>query len=332
MSKKKYWCYRINNDEVKYFWKELIDKRLRQGWGWLKGQDLRNFKVDKGAGRNRPMFNNVKKGHILIIPHLPTWDEIAIVEAIEDWNIGYKFEIDKGIGDYGHIFPAKYIKKFTRHNKNVSGNIRSTLKNPSRFWNIDHYAKDVEKLLSIEVSELSKKQDYKSRLEGSIENVFSEIFNESEFADKVYKKLNEQFTREEWEFALVHGLKQIFPFYHIERVGGIEEKKHGTDILIRLPGIIIDYEYAIAIQVKDYEGFVAKDVIKQINKAEKYWNDENVKLIEKIVIVTRADKDDNINLIDNQSGVKFIFAKEFMQLLSNIGQNFIGIKSYINNN
>lgn len=332
MGKKRYWCYRIDNSRLDYFWKELIDKKLRQGWGWLKGQDLSNFKVDKGAGRNRPMYNNVKKGDILLIPHLPTWDEIAIVEAIEDWNVGYKFEIDNKIGDYGHIFPANYIKKFTRHNKNVSGNIRSTLKNPSRFWNIDHYSKDVEKLISIEVSELSKTQDYKNRLEGSIENVFSEIFNESDFSKKLYKKLNEQFTREEWEFALVHGLKQIFPFYHIERVGGIEEKKHGTDILIRLPGIIVDYEYAIAIQVKDYEGFVADDVIKQINKAEKYWNDENIKLIEKIVVITRADKDDNINLIDNSSGVKFIFAKEFMELLSIIGQSHIGIKSFIENN
>jgi hypothetical protein len=41
------------------------------------------------------MFNNVKKGDILLVPHLPSWDEIAIVDAIEDWNIGYKFEIDK---------------------------------------------------------------------------------------------------------------------------------------------------------------------------------------------------------------------------------------------
>ena len=53
---------------------------------------------------------------------------------------------------------------------------------------------------------------------------------------------------------------------------------------------------AIAVQVKDYEGFVADDVIKQIDKAEKYWNDENIKLIEKIVIVIRAGKEENINL------------------------------------
>jgi hypothetical protein len=325
MAERNYWCYRINNDLADFFWNELMDNRLRQGWGWLKGQDLRNFKKDEGAGRNFPMFKLVKKGDILLVPHLPSWDEVAIVEATKDWDIGYKFEIDKELGDFGHIFPAKYIKKFIRSNKNVSGNIRSTLKNRLRFWNIDHYKKDVEKLLSIEVSELSESQDREMRLESSIRSVFKEVFNESEFSEKLYTKLNEQFTCEEWEFALVHGIKQIFPFYFVERVGGGNEKNHGTDILIKMPGIIPDYEYAIAIQVKDYEGFVADDVIKQINKAEKYWNDENIKLIEKIVIITRANKDDNINLIENKSGVKFVFAREFMQLLSNIGQTFIGI-------
>jgi hypothetical protein len=264
---------------------------------------------------------NVKKGDILLIPHLPDWDDIAIIEATENWREGYKFEIDKDMGDYGHIFPSRYIKKFTRNNEHVTGNIRSTLKNPSRFWNINHYGKDVEKLLIADVTILSKSQDYESRLEASIENVFNKIFSTRDFSENLYKKLNEQFTREEWEFALVHGLRKIFPFYAIERVGGGSESEHGTDILIKMPGIILDFEYAIAIQVKDYEGFVADDVIKQINKAEKYWNNENIKLVEKIVIITRSDKDDNLHLLENKSNVKFVFAKELKELLSKYGKN-----------
>jgi hypothetical protein len=246
----------------------------------------------------------------------------------ENWQKGYKFEIDKDMGDYGHIFPAHYIKKFTRNNEHVTGNIRSTLKNPLRFWNINHYGKDVEKLLKTDETVLSKTQDYESRLETSIENVFNKIFSTKDFSENLYKKLNEQFRREEWEFALVHGLRKIFPFYTVERVGGGSESEHGTDILIKMPGIILDFEYAIAIQVKDYEGFVADNVIKQINKAEKYWNNENRKLVEKIVIITRSDKDDNLHLLDNKSNVKFIFAKELKELLSNMGKIFIGIKSY----
>lgn len=326
MSKKNYWCYRVDTSKIKFFTNELNEGRLRQGWGWDEAQDLRNFKLDEGAGRNRPMFNKVKKGDILLIPQVPNWGEVALVEATEDWNKGYVFEIDPTLEDYGHIFPAKYLKKFSRNNENVTGNLRSTLKNPSRFWNINHYSDDVEILLSSQVTELSKRQDHNSRLESSIGTVFNEVFDETIFADKLYEKLTEQFTREEWEFALVYGLKQMFPFYQIERVGGKEEKNHGTDILIKLPSILSNYTYAIAIQVKDYDGFVGNEVISQINKADNYWDSENLKLIEKIVIITKAKKDDNIRLLEHDKNVKFIFATELKQLLTEIGKCFIGMK------
>jgi hypothetical protein len=326
MIMKNYWCYRVDTSKINFFTNELNDGRLRQGWGWDTAQDLRDFKLDEGAGRNRPMFNTVKKGDILLVPQVPNWGEVALVEATEDWNKGYVFEIDPNLEDYGHIFPAKYIKKFSRNNENVTGNLRSTLKNPSRFWNINHYSDDVELLLNAEVTELSKRQDHNSRLESSIGSVFNEVFDEAVFADKLYEKLTEQFTREEWEFALVYGLRQMFPFYQIERVGGKEEKNHGTDILIKLPSILSNYSYAIAIQVKDYEGYVSNEVISQINKADNYWESENLKLIEKIVIVTKAKKDDNIKLIEHDKNVKFIFAAELKQLLSEIGKCFIGMK------
>ena len=323
---KNYWCYRVDTSKINFITNELNEGRLRQGWGWDKAQDLRNFKLDEGAGRNRPMFNKVKKGDILLIPQIPNWGEVALVEATEDWNKGYVFEINPTLADYGHIFPAKYLKKFSRINENVTGNLRSTLKNPSRFWNINHYANDVEMLLNTQVTELSKKQDYKSRLESSIGNVFNDVFDKTVFADKLYDKLTEQFTREEWEFALVFGLRKIFPFYQIERVGGKEEKNHGTDILIRLPSISSNYSYAIAIQVKDYEGFVGNEVVSQINKADSYWESENLKLIDKIVIITKSKKDDNIILQEYDKNVKFIFATELKQLLAEIGRCFIGIK------
>lgn len=114
----------------------------------------------------------------------------------------------------------------------------------------------------------------------------------------------------------------MFPYYQIERVGGVEEKNHGTDILIKLPSLLSNYEYAIAIQVKDYEGYVNDDVLHQIEKSENYWNNENLKLIDKIVIITKAQKAQNINLLKNNSDVKFIFVKELKDLLSEIGKHF----------
>jgi hypothetical protein len=323
MSKKNYWCYRIDTNRIKFFMDELNNGRLRQGWGWDERQDLRNFKMDEGAKRNRPMFKKVKKGDILLIPQLPNWGQVAFVEATEDWSIGYEFKIDQNLGDYGHIFPAKYIKRFTRNNENVTGNLRSTLKNPSRFWSINHYADDVEALLNVPQDGLVRKQDHQSRLTSLIGDVFNEVFDEQLFSNKIYDKCIEQFTREEWEFALVSGLQEVFPYYQIERVGGKEEKNHGTDILIKLPSLLSDYEYAIAIQVKDYSGTVSQAVINQINKADDYWESENLKLIEKWIIITKASKDVNVELRDNDSDVKIIFAGELKGLLNRIAKKMI---------
>ena len=311
---------------MKFFMDELHNGRLRQGWGWDERQNLRKFEMDEGAGRNRPMFNKVKKGDILLVPQLPKWGQIAIVEATEDWSAGYEFSIDKNLKDYGHIFPAKYIREFTRNNENVTGNLRSTLKNPSRFWNINHYSDDVDKLLSVPENELVKRQDHESRMTSLVGDVFNDVFNEQDFSNKLYDKFNEQFTREEWEFALLSGLRGVFPFYQIERVGGKEEKNHGTDILIKLPSLLTDYEYAIAIQVKDYEGVVGQDVIDQINKADSYWESENLKLIEKWVVITRASKDINVDLLKNKSNVKVLFASELKELLNRIGKKIVGMK------
>ena len=136
----------------------------------------------------------------------------------------------------------------------------------------------------------------------------------------------EQFTSEEWEFALAHGLQHLFPSYVVERVGGTSEVEHGTDIFIVIPGVIPDFQYCIAIQVKDYAGFVAPEVIAQINKADKHWNNESMKLIEKIVIVTCASKHENPDLLDNNAGVKFVFSSDLQMLLSSIGRTFIGVK------
>lgn len=323
---KNYWCYRIDTSQTKFFMDELNNGRLRQGWGWDEGQNLTNVTVDEGARRNLPMFSQVKKGDILLIPQLPTWGQVALVEATEDWNQGYKFEIDINLKDYGHIFPAKFLKSFTRQNENVTSPLRSTLKSPSRFWNIKHYQEDVENLLSKEQDELEKRQDFQSRLTSLVGTTFTEEFNEQNFKDKIYAKCINQFQGEEWEYPLQIGLQELFPFYQVERVGGPEEENHGTDILIKLPGLLTDYQYAIAIQVKDHVGVVDQSVIEQINKADEYWKNKNLKLIEKWVIITKALKNENSILVENDSDVKILFVSELKELLSMIAKNMIGIK------
>lgn len=328
MGNRNYWGYRINAKQIEFFRRELEQGRLRQGWGWLEGQNLKNLTVNEGAKKNLPILLKVKKGDILLIPHLPAWGEVAVVEATEDFDSGYQFEIAKENGDFGHIFPAKFLKSFIRSNENVTGNLQSTLKVRHRFWNINHYSEDIENLLNKDAEDLKTRITPEDRLENAVGEVFNKIFDEDNFSNEIYKKLNTEFSREQWEFALVHALRKMFPFYQIDRVGGKKEKNHGTDILIRLPSMTDSYEYAIAIQVKDYQGFVNGDVIEQIKKSETYWNSENLKLIDKVVIITQSAKEENSQLIDKgmEEGISFIFANEFKELLLEIGKSFVGIR------
>lgn len=68
--------YRIDNRYIPYFEQELEQGRLRQGWGYNEGQDLRKktddwrLSYDEGATGNLAMLD-VKKGDLLLIPHLP---------------------------------------------------------------------------------------------------------------------------------------------------------------------------------------------------------------------------------------------------------------------
>jgi hypothetical protein len=322
-----YWGYRIDKNKARYFMSELENGRLRQGWGFDPGQDLRDFKVDKGARRNKKMFEQVKQGDVLVVPRLPKWGQVALVQATQDWSVGYYFSIDPDLKDYGHVFPAKFLVAVDRNNEYVTGNIRASLRNPSRFWKMSRYAEELEKLVEAPPEQLSRKQSFRARYQDRLSNIVGDSFNKA-FADEVfrnhvYEEFNRHFAHEEWEFALVEGLRKLFPFYTITREGGRTEKEHGTDILIRMPSLLSDYEYAIAIQVKDYENVVAGDAIRQINKADEYWESENLKLVDKWLVVTRAPRDKNDKISENDSDVKIVFAEELKELLSTIALKMI---------
>lgn len=320
-----YWGYRINKELIPFFTAELDQGRLRQGWGWDPKQDLRNLEVDSGAKRNLPIFNKVKKGDILLIPRLPSWNEVAIVEATEDFNKGYEYSIDEKLNDFGHIFPAKLIKQFVRKNENVLGNVRSTLKNISRFWSANHCADNIEILINSTNEKLRDELSFNDRFNNILADSFSNCFDTDRFSNELYARLNANLSNEEWEYALVEGLKRLYPPpMLVERTGGITEKYHGTDILIKFPGLT-DFQYAIAIQVKDYSGYMSDSPIEQISKADDYWTKEGLVIIDKYVIVTKCKKEDHPALLNTNSNVKVIFANELKDLLLQIGSSQVGI-------
>ena len=140
-----YWGYRINTDYPDFFYAELLQRRLRQGWGYEEGQDLRVKTVDNGAFRNLRMLN-VKKDDILLIPRIPEWDCLTIAKATEDWSTGYRFEKPLGIEDFGHIFPAEYICRVPISDGNVQ-KLYGTFHYHGRFWLINHWADEIQAII-----------------------------------------------------------------------------------------------------------------------------------------------------------------------------------------
>ena len=319
---RRYWVFRIDKTRSDFFYKELLNNRLRQGWGWDIKQDLRNLQIDQGAKRNLAMFNRVKKDDIILVPSIPTHQDVTIVRATDDWNKGYLFEIAQKYEDYGHIFPAEQLKSFKRFNPSVSARIRATLKNVQRFWNIDSLSEDVERIITADVSEFDKIVTHKTRFFTTIENSFLRSFDQDEFSSELFNSLTKEFSNEEWEYALVNGLRKRFPFYQVERKGGTSEVHHGTDILVTIPGITDDLNYGIAIQVKDYSNYVNTNVIDQINRSS-YLENDGLKIIDKIVIITKAEKESNLHLIERDKSVKYIFTHELQKLMGEIGKFYV---------
>lgn len=312
-----YWCFRVDKRQSPDFYDHQLrkHKRLRQGWGWSDDQDLMKIAkpVPKDQRPNLKMFDQVKKGDIILVPHIPEWHFVTIARATEDWNVGYRFEIDNELTDYGHCFPAEYVKHFDRHNTHVRGDLRSTLRCQLRFWNANRYEDSIEQLLGRAPNELISRQSKDARFNATVRGALGK--KQEEIENDLLKALSEQFRADEWEEALKTGLEALFPSYKAEVTGGRGEEKHGTDILLTMPGLLEDY-YGIAIQVKDWQGKAVniKSAIAQIEKADEAWKE--FRIVDKIIVLTEANElPPEAEAEANEKGITILCSGDFKQLL-----------------
>ena len=325
----RYWGFRIDNRAQEFFRDELKDGRLRMGWGY-EGQDLRGPESawDAGTRRNLRALRDVKKGHILLVPYLPDWHWVAIVEATEDWDQSYRFDIPPNHKDYGHIFPAELVKWFSREAADVTGNLRAALRVRSRFWSMDRLSKDIDTLRNTEQGNLDKSITDEGRLHDAIKSAFGTAFKESVFHEAVYENLNKEFDNTRWENVLVKVLETLYPApCVVTRVGGRNEKSHGTDILISLPGVGDGPDHVIAVQVKDWDGSAGNYPVDQVGKAAWWENESDYHVIEKVVILTKAQRADNPRLEAHgeKENVRLVFADELKTLLTDYAKRTIGL-------
>ena len=310
-----YWCFRIDTWQSPDFYAHQLNehKRLRQGWGWSDDQNLRKIvdPVPKDQEPNLKMFNEVKKGDIILVTRIPKWPFVTIARATEDWKDGYHFEIDAKLGDFGHCFPAEYDTHFDRHDDDVRADLRTTLRCRNRFWNANHCKDSIEQLLGRHPNELTSPQARNARFNDTVRSVLGG--KREEIEDALLKALSGQFEAAEWEEALKTGLEALFPAYKVEVTGGRGEEKHGTDILLIMPGLLEDY--GIAMQVKDWQGqaWDISSAIAQIEKAEDW---KEVRIVDKIIILTEANElPPEAKKEANEKGITILRSEDLKQLL-----------------
>lgn len=312
MSDRRYWVFRIDTNHIDALRRELDAGRLRQGWGWDEGQDLRELTVDEGAGRNIRMFKEVKKDDLLLVPHLPAYGRVTIVRATQDWDQGYDFGILKQTKDHGHIFPAERVKVFNRNHQAVPAAIRQTLRTPSRFWSIDHLG---EYVVSI-VNAAESLTDESTAVE-RWNQIVLDCVRESDLERRISDAVNRFFQSSEWEDVLREALQILYPTWTVERVAGRAEAVHGADLLMTAPSPVNGY-YGIAIQVKDHVGELGTFAVDQVSLSRgDYWKDETVQIIDCIVAVTGGQVEGNGDFSDyaKKQGVSVLWSHDINNLL-----------------
>ena len=103
-----------------WLYSELMDGRLRQGWGAPGLELMRDGnRVDKadwearhrhiGWGEPSPKrfailsrMLDIRRCDIVVIPKMPCWNQFSIARVSDD----YRFEVAGGRGDFGHILPV----------------------------------------------------------------------------------------------------------------------------------------------------------------------------------------------------------------------------------
>ena len=317
--RKNYWGYRICNESAEFFCKELNEGRLRQGWGHELGQNLRKLTVDNGAGYNLKMYNEVKKGDILLIPRIPSWEEISIAEATEDWSTGYRYDIPEEQGDFGHIFPARFIMSFNRYNPNVQEDIRLSFHCLRRFWSMNACAEDIEKIINN--AELTNIDSYITNYDDT-PNLFdyatSELSQDAfllwllNWANIEFKKYDEELNLTAQRFV-----KMLLGPDYDSSVASVRTYKQLNDIDVFA---IINKEYALIIEDKVNTG-THDDQLKRykewISKHEEF---NNLKL-ECVYLKSGNESLSYLKQIEIEEQYRLILRKDLLEILNNCKSN-----------
>lgn len=253
-----YWCMRTDRRQKGYIWSELLEGRLRQGWGYDEKLDLRKIherlesgedlsedqaKNWRGNKRLLPSANGaIKAGDIVVLPNLPEERRWSIVEVTDD---EYRFEIDPALGDYGHIRNVSMLtaadSAIHPHSEYVSAKLRGTMRTRLRLWNANRYSREIDELLTAisEGADVGIPASEAKHLLAVHEALGTELWS----------RLEGSFRGERFEGPVKKVLEHVYD--DVEHVGGRSEK--GADLLCSFHDDL-GFHYRVAVQVKMWDG------------------------------------------------------------------------------
>lgn len=170
------WFWNIYLESQSYFWSELKEERLRQGWGYDEGLDLRKLKAKKDNNldldekeqqawdRCHPMLVYIKEGDLVVVKNVPTREQFTIVGVTGQ----YDFKIGD-IGDYGHIIPIQIVNTFHKYSKIVPSPFINALNREQNPIRISYkHRQAIRELATISplAEEKDKPEEFKDKVKG----------------------------------------------------------------------------------------------------------------------------------------------------------------------
>lgn len=257
----RYWAMRTDKSEAKRLYEELVDGRLRQGWGYAPEQDLSLVAAklgnhdpltdtEKEVTRHMRMLESswdpIKDGDVILLPNLPAPGKWSLAEVTGPYSYSWEPEPQRREwGDHNHVRPVKLLNPghpINPYSAAVSAGIRGTMRCQCRLWSLDSYSRDIEALLdslNTEPTRATKAIPEEARLLAALRGA----------REALHAGLRSQFHGAEFEFVCERVLRTLYD--EVRWTGGRAEA--GADFLCAFTDKL-GIRYTVAVQAKMWEG------------------------------------------------------------------------------
>jgi len=186
------WFWNIYVESQSYFWSEIKEGKLRQGWGYDEKLDLRKLnekrtnnlildeKEQQAWDRCNHMLLYIKQGDLIAVKNVPSREQFTIVRVTGD----YDFKIGD-IGDFGHILPVQVLNTFHKYSKVVPSSFLNALNREQNPIRITYkHSERIRELATISppTDEKDKPQEFKEKIKNirrSLITCLRELLNQS---------------------------------------------------------------------------------------------------------------------------------------------------------